>query len=107
MFLAVTQEGEPSVRAFLRKFPSAVPIYLSSGTVPPTLSPHGFPTTFILSPNGNVVYREVGGADWNTDEARGYIRSLARTLTISVSAILLCGFALRELRKRVRSADLF
>ena len=75
-FLAVTQDDEKSVRAFLREYPIAVPVYLAGRDVAADLTPGGLPTTFILDREGAVVYREVGAANWDDDRVRTFIRGL-------------------------------
>jgi thiol-disulfide isomerase/thioredoxin len=76
-FVAVTQDDEKSVRAFLHEYPIGVPVYLAGRDVPADLTPGGLPTTFILDREGAVVYREIGAANWNDDRVRTFLRNLA------------------------------
>ncbi len=75
-FLAVTQEDEQSVRLFLQKFPLRVPVYLAGADVPRAFGPQLVPRTFILDRSGREVFRDVGGLNWDDDNARKFIRGL-------------------------------
>jgi hypothetical protein len=76
-FLAVTPEAEEQVRGFLAKVPLKLPVYLSEGPLPEELPLLGYPTTFIIDPNGVAVFRHIGPANWDDDAARSFIRRLA------------------------------
>ncbi|SRR6266404_2463862 len=77
-FLAVTQEDESIVREFLKKHPLRIPVYLSTGNLPPDLLPLGVPTTFILDTQGAAVLRYIGPVNWDDDSVRAYIQSLSK-----------------------------
>ena len=76
-FLLVTREKPEQVHDFLTKNQVALPVYLADAEPPPDLPLDGIPTTYILDRNGNAVYREVGGANWDNASARSFMRSLA------------------------------
>ena len=75
--LTVAQDDEKTVRKFLREHPLPVPIYLAAKDPPADLRLWGVPTTFILDRNGATVFRHVGGANWDDDGARNFIRGWA------------------------------
>ncbi len=76
-FLNVAVDDEQRVRDFLTKNPLRVPIYLGERSSSKGLSVMGVPTTFILDRKGAAVFRERGAANWDSDGARAYIRTLA------------------------------
>ena len=75
-FLAVTEEDEQSVGLFLQKFPLRVPVYLADTDAPRAFGPQIVPRTFILDRSGREVFRDVGGLNWDDDNARKFIRGL-------------------------------
>jgi thiol-disulfide isomerase/thioredoxin len=75
-FLAVAQGDEQSVRGFLRRFPLRLPVYLAGTDIPQDLGPQAVPRTFILDRSGREVFRDVGGLNWDDENARRFIRSL-------------------------------
>ena len=77
-FLAVTQDDETTVRAFLKKQPMRFPAYLSSDKPPADLFTLGIPTTFILDARGAAVLRHEGPVDWDNDGVRAYIKGLLK-----------------------------
>lgn len=77
VFLAVALGNEQSVRRFLHQIPLPLPFYVAKTKPPKELQPSGFPTTFIINREGAVVFREVGGLNWNDDRVRTYMRGLA------------------------------
>ncbi len=38
----------------------------------------GLPTTFVVDPDGNMVYRVIGGRDWDDDELLAKVLALRR-----------------------------
>ncbi len=75
-FLIVAQEDEQAVRSFLQKVPLRLPVYLADNDIPEDLRPEIVPRTFILDRNGSVVYRDVGAANWDDENARKFLRGL-------------------------------
>ena len=75
-FLAVTREDSRLVHKFLDQHPLGVPVYISSAVPPADLAPAGYPTSYILDRNGDVLFRHVGPLNWDDENARTYIRSL-------------------------------
>jgi len=74
-FLLPARDGEAHVREFLRKHPTDLPIYLASES-PPDMPNAAIPATYILNRQGVIVYREIGGVNWDTDNVRAFLRSL-------------------------------
>jgi peroxiredoxin len=76
-FLAVTTEPRSEVKNFLAKSKLAIPVYLSDALPPSQLSPTGFPTTYIVSPEGTVVFKHSGILNWDDDGTRAFLNRLA------------------------------
>jgi thiol-disulfide isomerase/thioredoxin len=77
-FVVATQESEQTVRNLLKKMSLSVPVYLAPERIPEGLEPPAIPTTFILDRSGAAVYREVGAVNWDDEQARSFIRKLAK-----------------------------
>lgn len=76
VFLIVTEEDEAAVRRFLAKTPFRVPVYTFKSKPPATLRAGGVPATFVLDKRGAVVLRDIGGANWASEDARQFLLSL-------------------------------
>ena len=74
-FLLAARDGEPHVREFVRKNPIDLPIYLASDSAP-DMPASPIPATYILDRRGVIVFREIGGVNWDTDNVRAFLRSL-------------------------------
>ena len=75
-FLAVTSDPQDRVEWFLHRVPFHLPVYLA-GPLPANMQPQPVPTTLILDRGGSAVFAQVGALNWDTDEARAFIRRLA------------------------------
>lgn len=76
-FLVVTPEKRDAVEKFTSQARLSVPVFLASEDPPADLGIQGFPTTYILNASGSVVYEHAGAANWDTDDARRFIREEA------------------------------
>ena len=54
------------------------PIYHLSGPLPPTLEAAGLPTTFVVSPSGELALTHTGMANYDSAEFRELLTDLAR-----------------------------
>jgi thiol-disulfide isomerase/thioredoxin len=53
------------------------PVYMPAGPIPAAFAAEVVPTTFILTPDGQIAQRIEGLANYDTDEFRNYLYSLA------------------------------
>ena len=74
-FLLPARDDEAHVRAFLRKHPIDLPIYLANESAP-DMPGVAIPATYILDRRGVTVFRVIGGVNWDTDNVRAFLRSL-------------------------------
>jgi thiol-disulfide isomerase/thioredoxin len=78
VFLLVTPDKRDVVDKFVSEKQFALPVFLCTPDVPADLTIRGLPTSYILDARGSIVYERAGAADWDTDEARRFIRAAAR-----------------------------
>ena len=77
MFAINVGEDEDTIFTFLGDYPVSFTILLdTSGTMIDQWPVQGLPTTFVISPNGKLVYRAIGGREWDDEELLDLIRSL-------------------------------
>jgi len=55
------------------------PVYSLSGERPSVYQTPSIPSTFFIAPNGDIVFKHVGGAKWDDPATIEYLRSLAGT----------------------------
>jgi len=72
-----TAEDEDTIFEFL----ASIGVELNSlmdadGQITEIWKPRGLPTTFLISPKGEIKYQAIGGRDWNNSEYINFIRQL-------------------------------
>ena len=73
-------EDEESIKAFTNEYPIDFKILLDeSGEELENWSIRGLPTTYILDPEGRIVYQAVGGREWDNDKLLDKIKALRKT----------------------------
>ncbi len=72
-FVLLSNEDTTVIRSFLERNNYTLPVY-QVGNPPRVLSSNAIPTTFVVSPEGRVVLKHVGGADWNRDIVHDFLR---------------------------------
>jgi thiol-disulfide isomerase/thioredoxin/sugar lactone lactonase YvrE len=73
-------EPAEKVRDFLKTNPHEAPIYVIEGDDVRKLGVNAFPTTLILSPGGEVLFRKSGYAAWDGGATRAFLLSAANGL---------------------------
>ena len=70
-------EDEDSVFEFTASYPVEFPLLLDpESAVIGNWPVRGLPTTFVIDPQGKIVYRAIGGRDWSTPGVLQKIRAL-------------------------------
>lgn len=70
-------ESEDTIFAFTGDYPIDFTVLLDeSGAVSNQWPIKGLPTTFVLDKEGKVVYRAIGGREWDSDELLNAVREL-------------------------------
>ncbi|MCC5931620.1 MAG: TlpA family protein disulfide reductase [Cyclobacteriaceae bacterium] len=75
IMLSVDEDPEKAF-AFARKRQYTFPVYSSTGKLPDVYKSPAIPTTFVISPQGNIVARREGMAKYNTKKFRQFLKDL-------------------------------
>jgi thiol-disulfide isomerase/thioredoxin len=76
-FALVSAETPSTLQRFVADEHLSLPVYTAVGKPPSALETYGLPTTYILSPTGELVYRRVGEAKWDDASCVNFLRQLA------------------------------
>ena len=80
-FVLVSQEEKSKVMDFVAKNKYTLPIYIYARDLPAEYESRSIPTTFIISPEGKIVFKHGGSAKWDDPTAIEYLKGLAKTNT--------------------------
>lgn len=72
-----SDENLPKVSNYLKVKSFTFKAYLPSGELPKLLQVPGIPTTFVISPDGKVMKKEVGSMQYDTPEFKKFLEKLA------------------------------
>jgi len=75
-FVFVTREEAEVVRNFVKKEALTFPVYLAKERPPSAIALSAFPTTLIFTAEGQVAYRHVGAALWDTPKTVDFLSQL-------------------------------
>jgi len=64
------------VESYVKKNNYTFPIFMPSGYLAEPLQVPSIPTTFVIDKDGEIVMKEVGTRNYNTDKMREYLRKL-------------------------------
>jgi thiol-disulfide isomerase/thioredoxin len=73
-------EQPEKVSKFLTKKEFTFPAYLVNEDVPPQLNVSTIPTTFVISPDGRIVTKKTGTANYDTEKFRKFLETMKETL---------------------------
>lgn len=71
-YLISLDDNEIKAKQFLKDNGYTAPVYFPNEALPPSVKPKLLPETLILSPNGKVLLRHVGAAQWDSPELDRY-----------------------------------
>jgi thiol-disulfide isomerase/thioredoxin len=74
-FFLATNDAAPKVTAFATRYHLDLPMYLSTEPNYPITAP-SIPTTYILTPDGNIASTITGSADWSDPAVIAFIENL-------------------------------
>jgi len=63
-FYLVARDASSSVEAFLNKNSYTFPVYFEASPTPHLLDSNALPTSFLIHPNGEIMIKKTGAADW-------------------------------------------
>lgn len=76
-FLLITNEDKDVVVNFIEENDYSIPVYLAISNTPQAFFSPSIPTTFLVSPEGEIVLKEVGSKKWHGENVIELIRSLS------------------------------
>lgn len=72
-------EDSDAIFAFTAEYPVEFPLIMDKGSsVVRQWKVRGLPTTYIVNPDGEIVYQAIGGREWDSDEIMNQIRRLKK-----------------------------
>lgn len=66
-FYLVAKDASSSVDAFLTKNKYTFPVYFEVSQTPTLLDSNALPTSFLIHPNGAILIKKTGAADWASE----------------------------------------
>lgn len=73
-FLLVSVDKDVSkVRQFVSENQYSLPVYRLTGEFPPELEYNSIPTTYIIAPSGQILYKHEGLAQYNHDDFKQFL----------------------------------
>jgi len=75
-FLLVSNESVETINQFIKKKKYSFPVYSTREQSPEAFSSNSIPTTFVISPEGDIVVKEVGAVNWGGSKMEEIIRNL-------------------------------
>jgi thiol-disulfide isomerase/thioredoxin len=78
VMLSVDEAGMEKVKKFVSKKGYTFPVYMPVSQFPEEFASNAIPTTFIISPEGKIVAKQEGMADYDTKEVRDFLQSMVK-----------------------------
>ncbi|PVY42236.1 TlpA disulfide reductase family protein [Pontibacter virosus] len=78
VMLSVDEGGMAKVKKFIDKKGYTFPVYMPASQFPQEFYSTAIPTTFIISPEGKIVAKQEGMAEYDTKEVREFLEGLAK-----------------------------
>ncbi|TXK45836.1 TlpA family protein disulfide reductase [Pontibacter qinzhouensis] len=77
VLLSVDEGGVDKVKKFIDRKGYTFPVYMPASQFPQEFHSNAIPTTFIIAPDGKIVAKQEGMADYNTPEVVAFLQRLA------------------------------
>ena len=79
VFLCVSvEEDREVVRRFAQEKQLSVPVFMGGMNAPRVFQTEGIPATFLIDRQGQVVAKEVGSANWDSENVIATLEKLAK-----------------------------
>jgi len=75
VFLLVSREDTNDTGNFVREKGYSFPVFTQLTTEPERFSSQSIPTSFLISPDGEIILKKKGAAKWDSKKVRGLIDS--------------------------------
>ena len=72
------REDFEKVKNYISEKNYSFPVYTPAGTLPGSLQVESIPATFVINPDGKIVSKEVGAANYDTPGFKKFLESLAK-----------------------------
>ncbi|MBS1557111.1 MAG: TlpA family protein disulfide reductase [Bacteroidetes bacterium] len=77
VMLSLDKDGQQEkVKKYVQQHHFTFPIFMPSGYLSEQLNVPSIPTTFVLSPEGKILYKEVGMRNYNTDKFKKFLHDV-------------------------------
>ncbi len=77
-FMVSLDDTAEKASEFIKKYGYTFPVYLPAGYIPDVFRSPTIPTTFIISPDGKIVSKREGMAQYDTPAFRSFLKGLAK-----------------------------
>ncbi|QNE41894.1 TlpA family protein disulfide reductase [Hymenobacter sp. NBH84] len=78
-FVLVSFDRNPKkAQAFIRRKGYTVPVFFPAAPLPPAFDSQAIPTTLIIGPDGRIITRHEGMADYDSPKVKAYLEGLAQ-----------------------------
>ncbi|WP_242929155.1 TlpA disulfide reductase family protein [Pontibacter vulgaris] len=78
VMLSVDEAGMEKVKKFIDKKGFTFPVYMPASQFPQEFYSNAIPTTFIISPEGKIVAKQEGMADYDTKEVQDFLKNMVK-----------------------------
>lgn len=78
-FVCVSHEKTKTIKDFRGKNSYTFPMFHNEGNVPEVFHADGIPATFIISNEGRILLKHVGGADWAHESVVKFLEEVLET----------------------------
>jgi thiol-disulfide isomerase/thioredoxin len=78
VMLSVDEAGMEKVKKFIDKKGYTFPVYMPASQFPEEFYSNAIPTTFIISPEGKIIAKQEGMADYDTKEVQDFLQSMVK-----------------------------
>ncbi|QHL86941.1 redoxin domain-containing protein [Nibribacter ruber] len=78
VMLSVDQKSREKVKKFIEKKGFTFPVYMPASGLPEAFNSPAIPSTYIISPAGQIVAQQSGMAEYDTPEVIDFLQKLAK-----------------------------
>ena len=75
-FVVIARDSPNAVQQFIAEHGLTMPVY-TTPVIPVELDPPAIPTTYIVAPDGRIVFQHEGAAAWDDPAVADFLRQLA------------------------------
>jgi len=74
VFVCVSNEQAATIKKFLEVRKFSCPFFVAAADPPKELNTTAIPATFIISPEGKILLKHMGGADWGHESVVAFLK---------------------------------